>query len=271
MALPDPTALAATLGAQALPLFALLLALLLLGVAAGWWGVHRHVLPRARAGLAPNALVLLGAGLGFCIVLTLAWGFAEIAEQLGPDGRMARADTAFSTALGAQVSDTTLRAFAVLTHLGDVIVLTLLGMAVGLWLLLTRRYTLALGWVLALAGNALLNPLLKHIFERVRPEHDHGFVSASGFSFPSGHTSGATVAYGMLAYVLVRSLPRAWQLPALLATAALAFTVGCSRIFLQVHYVSDVLAGFASGGAWLWVCILSAELGRSRGRAIRTR
>ncbi len=264
MITPDTTAVAATLGAHALPLFALLLALLLLGVATGWWAVDTHVLPRARADLAPNTLVLLAAGTGFCMVLTLAWVFAEIAEKLGPDGRMALADDAFSKALGAQVSVTTLHAFAWLTHLGDVIVLTLLGVAVALWLVLTRRLTLALGWVLALGGNALLNPLLKRIFERMRPEHDHAFASASGFSFPSGHTSSATVAYGMLAYLLLRSVPRAWQLPALLGAAALAFTVGCSRVFLQVHYVSDVLAGFASGGAWLLVCILSVELGRSR-------
>lgn len=68
----------------------------------------------------------------------------------------------------------------------------------------------------------------------------------------------------MLAYVLLRSVPRAWQLPALLGAVTLAFAVACSRVFLQVHYVSDVLAGFASGGAWLMVCILSVELGRSR-------
>lgn len=264
MITPDATALAATLGAHALPLFGLLLALLLLGVAAGWWVVHTHVLPRARARLAPNALTLLGAGFGFCILLALARVFAEIAEHLGPNGRMARADAAFSAALAGQVSDTTLRVFAGLTRLGDVIVLALLGVAVALWLVLTRRLTLALGWVLALAGNALLNPLLKRIFERVRPDHDHAFASASGFSFPSGHTSGAAVAYGMLAYVLLRSVPRAWQLPALLGAVTLAFAVACSRVFLQVHYVSDVLAGFASGGAWLMVCILSVELGRSR-------
>ena len=258
------SALPTALGAHALPLFVGLLAVLLLAVAAGWWALGTHVLPKARAGLPRTAFVLLNAGLGFAVVLAAAAAFAEIAEQLVPGGEMALADAALSDALRRHVGSATLAVFSWLTHFGDPWVLTLLGavVAVGLWA--SRHHALALGWVLALGGNALLNPLLKRVFERVRPIHEHGFASASGFSFPSGHSSGATVAYGMLAYVMLRTLPAAWHLPALLGAAALAFTVGCSRVFLQVHYASDVIAGFASGGAWLMVCILSVELSRAR-------
>ena len=122
--------------------------------------------------------------------------------------------------------------------------------------------------MLALAGNALLNPLLKRIFERLRPLHEPGAANELGWSFPSGHTSGATVAYGMLAYVVLRTLPPAWHLPGVLGATALVFTVGSSRVFLQLHFASDVLAGFASGTAWLVVCILSVTLsGHYRGRS----
>ena len=82
--------------------------------------------------------------------------------------------------------------------------------------------------------HSLLNPTLKRIFERVRPVHKHGLVSEAGWSFPSGHTSGATVAYGMLALVAIRTLPPRWHLPAVLGATALAYTVGSSRVFLQV-------------------------------------
>lgn len=258
----DKLALAAALGTHALPLFLLLLGLLLLGVTAAWWVLGTHVLPRARSGLPRTAFVLLNAGLGFAIVVTSAAAFAEIAEGLMTGTSMALADEAFSDALRPHVGAPALRAFAALTHLGDVRVLTVLGGVVALWLWWRRQHALAVGWVLALGGNALLNPLLKRVFERVRPIHDHGVASATGWSFPSGHTSGATVAYGMLAYLMLRTLPAAWHLPALLGAAALASTVGCSRVFLQVHYVSDVVAGFASGSAWLVVCILSVELSR---------
>ena len=111
-----------------------------------------------------------------------------------------------------------------------------------------------------MGGNGLLNTVLKNVFERVRPAHGNGMVSELGWSFPSGHASGATVAYGMLAYIAVRTLPAVWHLPVVLTAAALAFTVGCSRIFLQVHFASDVAAGFAFGTAWLAVCIGSVEL-----------
>ena len=87
-----------------------------------------------------------------------------------------------------------------------------------------------------------------------------------GFSFPSGHSSGSVVAYGMLAYLALRLLPIRWHLPGLLATVALAFTVGASRLFLGVHFASDVIAGFASGAAWLAMCITLIERMRWRYR-----
>ena len=73
----------------------------------------------------------------------------------------------------------------------------------------------------------------------------------------------------MLAYVLLRTLPRAWHLPAVLAASAIAFSVGASRVFLQAHFATDVVAGFASGSAWLVACIVSAEATRHYRRSRR--
>jgi membrane-associated phospholipid phosphatase len=259
----DALAGVATLvGTHALALFLALLVVLLLLVASGRWLLRSHLLPQAQSRLGPLALVLLSAAIGFALVLGAASLFAEIAEHLGPGAAMSRADDALSAAIRAHVGATTLAVFAVLTHFGDVLTLTLLGAVVALLLGWQRRRALALGWVIALGGNALLNPLLKRVFERVRPLHEDGLIDAIGWSFPSGHTSGATVVYGMLAYVALRTLPAVWHMPLLLAATALAFTVGCSRVFLRVHFASDVLAGFASGAAWLTVCIVSMELAR---------
>lgn len=249
-------------GTHALVVFGVLLVVLLLLVAGGGWLLRSHLLPRAQSRLGPLAFVLLNAAIGFALLLGAASLFAEIAEHLGPGGAMSRADEALTAAVRAHVAPATLAAFAVLTHFGDVITLTLLGTAVALALWWQRHRVLALGWVVALGGNALLNPLLKRVFERVRPVHEHGLINEIGWSFPSGHTSSATVAYGMLAYVAMRTLPQAWHAPLVLAATALAFTVGGSRVFLQVHFASDVVAGFASGAAWLTVCIVSVELAR---------
>lgn len=254
--------LAEQVGTNAVPVFFALLAGLLVLTASGWWSVRTHVMPRAQSALPPPAFVLVNGLAGFGIVVGAAALFAEIAEHLGAGGVMSLADETLTAAIRANVAMSTLQVFAAITHFGDVAVLTALGVAVAVLLWLTRRRALTLGWVMAVGGNALLNPLLKRIFERARPIHDHGIVSELGWSFPSGHSSASTVTYGMLAYLAVRTLPTAWHLPAVLVAAALAFSVGCSRIFLQVHFASDVAAGFASGLAWLTVCIVSVEMGR---------
>lgn len=252
-------ALASWLGAHAVAVFVALLCALLLLTAFMAWVWDGQVLPRTQAAFSQPAALLLNVAGGLAVVLGAAAIFAEIAEQLGPGGAMSLVDEALSASIRAHVDVGTLQVFALLTHLGDPWVLALLGVTVAVWLWWRGQRSLALGWVLALGGNALLNPMLKRIFERVRPVHDHGLVAELGWSFPSGHTSGATVAYGMLAYVMLRTLPTAWHLPAVLGATALAFTVGSSRVFLQVHFASDVAAGLASGTAWLTVCILSVE------------
>ncbi len=167
------------------------------------------------------------------------------------------------------VSWATLQALAWITHLGDVATLTVLCTAVAGLLMWSRQRTLALAWVGAVAGDGILNILLKLLFVRARPIHDQGLVEAGGWSFPSGHSSGSVVAYGMLAYQTLRFVPELWPLPLLLLATAVAFTTGLSRVFLQVHYASDVLAGFASGLLWLTLCILSVEWLRLRPRPRR--
>ncbi len=258
--------LAGQVGANALTIFLAVLAALLVMVGASWWALRGHLLPRAQSRLPQTGFVLLNGLIGFALVISAAALFAEIAGELGANGAMSLADEVLTGSLRTHISAATLQVFAAFTYFGDPRVLTVLGVAVTLLLWLLHKRGLALGWVLALGGNALLNPMLKRVFGRIRPLHEHGIISELGWSFPSGHTSGSTVAYGMLAYLAVRTLPPAWHLPAVLGATALVFTVGCSRIFLQVHFASDVAAGFASGSAWLAVCIVSVELSRTYGR-----
>ena len=267
------TALIRHAGSHPLAWFVVLLLALLGAVGALWWLLRRYARPLEDSRWPPAAWLLLHFALGFALLVGAAALFAEIAEAIGAEHRLGRLDQAFSAAIRGSVSRPTLQVFAWLTRLGDTATLTGLGVAVAALLLWRRRLWLALGWATAVAGNSLLNVTLKAVFERVRPVHDDGLVaSAAGWSFPSGHSSGSVVAYGMLAYLALRTLPAAWHLPAALLATTIAFATGSSRVFLQVHYASDVLAGFASGAAWLAVCIASMEAGRRwrrrrRGRA----
>jgi len=264
---PEPEVLIAQwLGAHALVVFALGLCLVLVGVALGWHFIGRLLRP-AEPDASPSPLqVALRLAAGFVILVGAAAGFAEIAEQIGPGGDVARFDEAFAAAIAATLAAPTRHFFAGVTRLGDPLTLIALALAVGAVLVVRGRRRLAFAWILALAGNAMLNGALKRIFERVRPVHEPGFVAAPGWSFPSGHSSGSVVAYGLLAYLLLRALPARWHLPVVLMTAGLAFTIGSSRVFVQVHFASDVVAGFLSGGAWLVVCILGFEFARHRRR-----
>ena len=266
---PDAATLTAwveTLGAHALQLYGAMLVVLLAGAAAAWWLARRYTVPTQTSRLPPGAYLLIRLALGFAVVVAGAVIFAEAAEVLGSSDSARRAgelDQVFSNAVRKGISPTAYLFYSNVTHLADTATLTVLCVAGMLALLWLRRRWLALLVVVAIAGNALLNSTLKAVFARARPLHDPAAELVRGFSFPSGHSSGAVVAYGMLAYVLIRCLSPVhaarFRLPLVLAATALAFTIGCSRIFIQAHFATDVLAGFASGSAWLAVCIGSAE------------
>jgi undecaprenyl-diphosphatase len=107
----------------------------------------------------------------------------------------------------------------------------------------------------------MLNDGLKDIFVRARPEG----ARAGGYSFPSGHSMSSALAYGMLIYVLALESARGWQRRVSTGLLLLLIiTIGFSRMFLGVHYLSDVLAGFAMGGAMVAVSVTISETLRCR-------
>lgn len=275
MPFADPSAaVAQALGHLGLTLFFALLALLLPTATLLWWLAQRYAVRGRTSTLPAGAFLLIRLASGFTVLVGAAAIFAEIAEALGDGPRAGQLDQLFSDALHASTAGWALQLFAWITRLGDTTTLAAWGVGVMAVLLLRGRRWLALGWVLATSGNALLNTTLKALFERTRPVHDSALVHADGWSFPSGHSSGSVVVYGMLAYVLIHSLPPAMarraSLPLVLLAVTLAFSVGCSRVFLQVHFATDVLAGFASGTAWLAVCVASIELTRHYGHTRAT-
>lgn len=190
--------------------------------------------------------------------------FVELADEIGAGESLAEFDVALSTALREHLSRETLRVFSIITHLGDAAVLIAIGVVVFAVLAVKRLKLLAAAWAVTTLSGALLNRILKAIFERSRPLHDHGLTTVEGWSFPSGHASGSMLVYGLLAYVVVRSTSPAWHIPAALAGIALIIFVGSSRVLLQVHYLSDVLAGYASAAAWIAICVAALETVRWR-------
>jgi membrane-associated phospholipid phosphatase len=246
------------IAAHALRLWALLLLLALLAGDLAWqhnarW--QRHALTR---GLAPIALRWQ---VGLTLLLALGLLFLAIASAVAGQqaGELARFDAGLAESLRMQLPLPVLRGIVAVTHLGDLWWVAPAATLVALLLLLRRHWQLAGIWVIALLGILPINGSLKAQFQRVRPLHDHGFIVEPGWSFPSGHAFGSIVFYGMLAYALLRLLPQRFHRVVIAAAVLLIGVVGFSRILLQVHYFSDVMAGYAAGAAWLVLCIGAAE------------
>lgn len=117
-----------------------------------------------------------------------------------------------------------------------------------------RRWIELKGLIICLLGGAALNEILKHLFERTRPEAFH-VVAASGFSFPSGHAMASLCFYGMAAFLIVRKRSWHWRIAGAATAALLIIAIGISRIYLGAHYPSDVAAGYAAGATWLGFAI----------------
>lgn len=118
-----------------------------------------------------------------------------------------------------------------------------------------RRWSQISALAICLAGAGLLSFLLKNTFQRLRPD-SFFLVTETSFSFPSGHALAAMCFYGMLAFFIMRETS-SWPLRLLIATLTLilSLAIGISRIYLGVHYPTDVVAGYAVGFMWLTFCI----------------
>lgn len=149
------------------------------------------------------------------------------------------------------------QAMIIVTQIGStlpVAVLSLLA-AVSFWLLHMRRQAVVLA--IAMMGAAVLSYVLKLGFHRVRPEPYFGLAVPSSFSFPSGHSLVAMCFYGVLAHLVNSRVQHGLFRAAIWAFAAvMVLLIGFSRIYLGVHYASDVIAGYAAGVVWVLAIVL---------------
>jgi undecaprenyl-diphosphatase len=227
--------------------------------------------------LASRLLAWLGARQAATLVALLlaagsVWLFVEVADEV-QEGETASVDERLLLALRTpnEASDPLGPAWVEelardITGLGGVGVLTILTLASAGFLALQRRTHLALYLLAAVACGTVVSLLLKLGFDRPRPELvPHGsFVYTS--SFPSGHSMLSAVVYLTLGALLASGQSNLLMRAYLLALAAfLAALVGVSRVYLGVHWPTDVLAGWTAGAAWALGCWAVAERLRYRG------
>jgi len=211
-------------------------------------------------------LLVLAAGLG-CV-----WGFIEVAAEVG-EGETRALDEHLLLALresgdpadpiGPRWVEEMARDF---TALGGVAVLALITFISVVYLLLMKKRRAALMLVVAVGGGLLLSTLFKAGFHRPRPDLVAHLSQVHTASFPSGHSMLSAVTYLTLG-ALLSPLHRDWQVKVFLLSTAILITVlvGLSRVYLGVHWPTDVLAGWAAGGAWASLCWLAALWFQKRG------
>jgi membrane-associated phospholipid phosphatase len=214
----------------------------------------------------PRAYMGLHATVGIAVAALALWLFGALLDAVLDNATLVRWDMATDAAIHARATPAGLRAFDAITQLGSPVALGVMGLigAVVLWR--QRRRTLMVGWIAALVGDLALNEALKRAVHRDRPTYGAAYLHGHSFSFPSGHAMGSIVAYGMLAYVLAhRAYPGRVPRWALYATAAaIVLGIGLSRVYLGVHYPSDVVGGWAAGAGWLSFCITGVGIARRR-------
>lgn len=135
--------------------------------------------------------------------------------------------------------------------------LAILGLIVMSWLVHKQRALEVKEIIILGLGGVLINNLLKFWFWRTRPDHGWWLVSEMSHSFPSGHTFAATMFWGFLAWLFWVHLVgwKRWLL--MILSFTIIFIVGISRVYLGVHWPTDVLAGWIIGAWWLWVIIIT--------------
>jgi len=221
--------------------------------------------PIARLEIATLIVLLICTG--------ALWAFVEIAAEMA-EGEFHAFDEAILMALrtpgdptdpiGGHTIEVMMRD---LTALGGVTIITLITSAVVIYLLLIRQAHSALFLTLAIIGGALVSTVAKGFFGRPRPDLVPHGVEVVTASFPSGHSMMSAVTYLTLAVMLARLETRA-RLKAfhIIVAALVTVLVGLSRVYLGVHWPSDVLAGWTLGAAWALGVSLVARFLAQRGK-----
>jgi undecaprenyl-diphosphatase len=187
-----------------------------------------------------------------------------VAIEVRAEAALTVFDTALASALRDNLPRTELHLVALLSQSGNGPLLGTVAACVLVTLLWRRHWQLAVAWCVALVGSVAINSLLKGWFQRERPFRDHGFIVATGYSFPSGHALGSMVFFSMLAYVVVMLAPPRFHRASIMAAVTMISLIGMSRVLLQVHYLSDVIAGYAIGLAWATLCMGTSDYVRMR-------
>lgn len=213
--------------------------------------LRARLLPGHTLGLqlTVSAVVLVGAG----------WVFGRIAKAVSSAGRLTSIDLQVAEWFHHHATPGMTQGMLALSHVHGPTGVSVMTTVVALGLIRYRRWQALTHVVLIVPTGLLLNVLVKQVFHRARPHFDEPLLALSTYSFPSGHTAGTTLFYGVLCLLLWGRLQALrWRMAVMAGGMVMVSLVAVSRLYLGVHFLSDVIAGFAEAVMWLtlgWFCI----------------
>lgn len=204
-------------------------------------------------------------------VLLAVFGFVKIVEELGEGElrnldewllRLARVPGQPHVPIGPSWLTETAHDVTALGGRAILVGVTLVCLG---YLALERKYGAAMLVTVAVGGGGLLSTVMKELFDRDRPDVVPHLIAVTSSSFPSGHSMLAAILYLTLGALLARFAARRTKVYVLTVALVTTFLVGCSRVYLGVHYPTDVLAGWCAGLVWALICWLVARYLQDRG------
>ena len=192
--------------------------------------------------------------------------FAAVTEDVIQHDRLTQFDIVILEWFHQHNTVLGLKVFEAISFMGSPIFMLILGLIIAVILAVRHQWIPLATWAAALLGVGLLIGVLKAVIRRPRPLYAAVFKEPQSFSFPSGHAMGSLVVYGMIAYLLAKfwAERRAMQVILFASAFIISGAVGVSRLYLGVHYFSDIVGGYAVGSVWLATCITGLELERAR-------
>jgi len=211
-----------------------------------------------------GALVLASLAVATACLLLFSWLAEEVFE-----GSTSKFDLQVRLAVHQWASPTLTQAMRALSVVGSFVFLSSLLVALVVVFLLIGWRRAAIWLAIATAGGAILESTLKLLFQRARPLAFFG-PDPRTYSFPSGHALASFCFYGVLAGLLTTRIQKRWLRVVIWAAAALLVTgIGFSRIYLGVHWPTDVIAGYAAAAVWVGGLIVLDRLFQHRKRRRR--
>lgn len=220
---------------------------------------HAGLIDFAKARLSRHSVLGLELTLGALVLVGFGWLFGGIAEDVVTGDPLTFVDMLLARWFHAHAAAMPIRLMVGVSTVHDVLAMSVVAATIALVLAWRRNWHWLLVLVLAVPGGMLVNGLTKLAFQRARPGLEP-LLDLTTYSFPSGHVTGATLIYGFLAAMVITE-PHRWshKLAIVLVALALVALVALSRMVLGAHYLSDVLAAFAQGVAWLTLCIVGTR------------